>query len=192
MARPASTELTERELEVMHVFWKQSGITAMEARQELAQQGVDRAYVTVANLVRVLVEKRFLEPTNQQRPFRYRPVRSFAEPSVFDREDRHRVSESVSDDGLDTSHPVGTVLDIRYRRCAPVCRQCASGLLFELSQPPNQRRAPAGCAVRPVREHVLRKSDWVVRIAVAAKRDCAWIMATENRVADCLAGLVTR
>ncbi len=81
MARPASKELTERELEVMHVFWKGREITAMESREALAKQGVDRAYVTIANLVRILVEKGFLEPTNRQRPFRYRPTRSFEEVS---------------------------------------------------------------------------------------------------------------
>jgi predicted transcriptional regulator len=77
MVRPPTKELTERELEVMHVFWKQGDITAIDAREHLARQGVDRAYVTVANLIRILVEKGFLEPTNERRPFKYRPVRSF-------------------------------------------------------------------------------------------------------------------
>ncbi len=81
MARPATKELTGRELEVMHVFWNAGEITATEARQLLAGAGIDRAYVTVANLVRILVEKGFLEATNQERPFRYRPVRSFEEVS---------------------------------------------------------------------------------------------------------------
>lgn len=81
MGRPPTKGLTERELEVMHVFWKRGGITASEARSDLAKRGVDRAYVTVANLVRILVEKGFLEPTNDERPFLYRPVRSFGEVS---------------------------------------------------------------------------------------------------------------
>jgi predicted transcriptional regulator len=37
--------------------------------------------VTVANLTRILVEKGFLEATNDQRPFRYQPVRSFEDVS---------------------------------------------------------------------------------------------------------------
>ena len=56
-------------------------MTAQEARDQLAAQGIDRAYVTVANLVRILVEKGFLEQTNEERPFLYRPVRSYEEVS---------------------------------------------------------------------------------------------------------------
>ncbi len=81
MARPTAKELTERELEVMHVFWDQQEITANDARDLLAKSGVDRAYVTVANLVRILVEKGYLEATNDERPFTYKPVRSFDEVS---------------------------------------------------------------------------------------------------------------
>jgi BlaI family transcriptional regulator, penicillinase repressor len=81
MVRPAAKELTERELEVMHVFWKRGELTASEARDHLATQGIDRAYVTVANLVRILVEKGFLEQTNSERPFQYRPVRAFQDVS---------------------------------------------------------------------------------------------------------------
>ena len=81
MARPAAKELTQRELEVMHVYWKRGALTAQEARDQLAGQGIDRAYVTVANLVRILVEKGFLEQTNSERPFQYRPVREFKDVS---------------------------------------------------------------------------------------------------------------
>ena len=81
MGRPPQKELTQRELEVMHVFWQRGAMTASEVRAELAQVGVDRAYVTVANLVRILVDKGFLESTNKERPFRYRAVRSFDDVS---------------------------------------------------------------------------------------------------------------
>jgi BlaI family transcriptional regulator, penicillinase repressor len=81
MARPAAKELTQRELEVMHVFWKRGTLTASQAREHLAGQGLDRAYVTVANLVRILVEKGFLEQTNDERPFQYRPMRPFDDVS---------------------------------------------------------------------------------------------------------------
>ncbi len=79
MGRPASKELTERELEAMHVYWRRGEMTANEARDELAAAGQNLAYVTVANLTRILVDKGYLEPINDQRPFRYRPVRSFEE-----------------------------------------------------------------------------------------------------------------
>ncbi len=81
MARPPAKELTPRELEVMQVFWKFGELTATDARAKLASTGVDRAYVTVANLVRTLVDKGFIEATNDARPFRYQPVRSFDDVS---------------------------------------------------------------------------------------------------------------
>jgi len=57
MSRPVAKELTERELEVMHTFWDGGEMTAIEARDRLAAKGIDRAYVTVANLVRILVDR---------------------------------------------------------------------------------------------------------------------------------------
>lgn len=81
MARPPARDLTDRELEVMHVFWKTGEATAAEARDRLAAAGLDRVYTTVATLVRILHEKGFLEATNGERPFRYRPVRSYEEVS---------------------------------------------------------------------------------------------------------------
>src|SRR4051812_44601659 len=81
MARPPARDLTDRELEVMHVFWRTGEATAAEARDRLAGAGLDRAYTTVATLVRILHEKGFLEATNAERPFRYRPVRSYEEVS---------------------------------------------------------------------------------------------------------------
>ena len=81
MARPAAKDLTDRELEVMHVFWRHGEQTAAEARDRLAAAGPDLTYPTVANLVRNLHDKGFLEATNGQRPFRYRPARSYEEVS---------------------------------------------------------------------------------------------------------------
>ncbi len=81
MARPPAKELTERELEVMHAFWSGGQLTAAEARERLAASGRELAYTTVATLVRILMEKGFLEQTHAERPFVYRPVRSFEEVS---------------------------------------------------------------------------------------------------------------
>ena len=81
MGRPRAKELTERELEVMQAFWKHGEGTAAEARDRLAEEGLDRAYPTIANLVRVLFEKGLLVPINSERPFRYRVVKSFEEVS---------------------------------------------------------------------------------------------------------------
>lgn len=81
MARPAAKELTERELVVMQVFWKHGEITAQEARDRLARASVDRAYTTVATLIRILTEKGFLKQTTRERPYGYRAVRSYEDVS---------------------------------------------------------------------------------------------------------------
>src|SRR6516165_9787471 len=78
MARPPAKELTERELEVMHVFWDRGESTVRDA---LAAEGLDRAYTTIATLVRILADKKFLVQTNDERPFSYRPARSYEEVS---------------------------------------------------------------------------------------------------------------
>ncbi len=77
MARPKSTELTARELAVIKIFWEQNDASADEAREALVKAGEDLAYVTVANVVRGLADKGFLKQVNQQRPFRYKAIRSF-------------------------------------------------------------------------------------------------------------------
>jgi BlaI family penicillinase repressor len=81
MARPPAKELTERELEVMHVFWNREASTIGEVRDALALAGLDRAYTTVATLVRILADKGFLDQTNEARPFSYRPSRSYQDVS---------------------------------------------------------------------------------------------------------------
>lgn len=81
MGRPRAKDLTERELEVMHVFWKYGEMTAAEAREKLASTGLDRAYTTIANLVRALEDRDFLQQMNTERPFRYRPVKSYEDIS---------------------------------------------------------------------------------------------------------------
>ena len=88
MARPRAKELTERELEIMHVFWNHGDSTAAEVRDELAKSGRDLAYTTVATLIRILTEKGFLEQATSARPFLYRPIRSFEEVSGKNRSNR--------------------------------------------------------------------------------------------------------
>ena len=77
MARPAARELTERELEVMHVFWERGDSSVSEARDALAAAGTDLAYTTVATLVGILTDKGYLVRTRRERPFRYHPARSY-------------------------------------------------------------------------------------------------------------------
>jgi predicted transcriptional regulator len=81
MARPRAPELTERELEIMHVFWDRGPQTAQQVRDELERRGRDLTYTTVATLVRIVAEKGFLRQTNAERPFVYEPIRSFDDVS---------------------------------------------------------------------------------------------------------------
>ena len=81
MGRPRAKELTQRELEVMHVFWDHGRLSIAEVRRRLAESGRELAYTTVATLVRILGEKGFLQQTNDQRPFFYQPTRTFEEVS---------------------------------------------------------------------------------------------------------------
>ena len=82
MARPRVKELTQRELEIMHLFWRHGEQSAAGVRARLADAGgPDLAYTTVATLVRILVDKGYLRQTNGQRPFTYRPLRSFRDVS---------------------------------------------------------------------------------------------------------------
>ncbi|MBI3407302.1 MAG: BlaI/MecI/CopY family transcriptional regulator [Planctomycetes bacterium] len=81
MSRPTAKELTQRELEVMHVFWKHGALTPAAARDRLAKARRDLTYVTVANLVRILHEKGFLSQVNDERPFVYAPSRSYEDVS---------------------------------------------------------------------------------------------------------------
>ena len=81
MGRPKAKELTERELEVMQVFWERGESTAADVRDALATQGRDLAYTTVATLVRILLEKEFLTQTGEERPFRFVPARTYEDVS---------------------------------------------------------------------------------------------------------------
>lgn len=81
MARPKAKELTERELEIMHVFWQREECDIADVQQSLEKEGRPLAYTTVSTLVKILVEKGFLAQVNEERPFRFQAVRSFSEVS---------------------------------------------------------------------------------------------------------------
>ena len=83
MGRPKARELTERELQLMHEFWNRPGtvMTAADLRDALESSGLNLAYTTVATLVRILTDKGFLVQENEDRPFRYKPARSYEEVS---------------------------------------------------------------------------------------------------------------
>ena len=57
------------------------GSNGAVTREYLSVAGRDLTYTTVATLVRLLFEKGFLNPLNDERPFVYAPVRSHEEVS---------------------------------------------------------------------------------------------------------------
>ena len=77
MSRPSAKDLTQRELDVMHVFWKEGTLTAQDVRDHLAVGGLELTYTTVATLVRILHEKSFIKQLNDERPFTYAAAKSY-------------------------------------------------------------------------------------------------------------------
>ena len=89
MNQPPAEALTERELEVMHIFWSGGQLSAQAARDEFEHRGRPLTYTTVATLCRILWEKGYLERVGESRPFDYKPTTSFQEVS------KHFVSDLV-------------------------------------------------------------------------------------------------
>lgn len=82
MARPPAKQLTDRELQIMHHFWRHGSATAQEVRDRLdTDDQLDLAYTTVATLIRILSEKGFLVATNRERPFIYQATRPYDDVS---------------------------------------------------------------------------------------------------------------
>jgi BlaI family penicillinase repressor len=79
MARP-TRELTDRELEVMHVFWQHGKMTAAEAPTSLPREA-STSPTRPWPIDEDSVGERVLELTNDERPFRYKPMRTFADVS---------------------------------------------------------------------------------------------------------------
>jgi BlaI family transcriptional regulator, penicillinase repressor len=89
MNRPPAEALTERELEVMHVFWACGQLSAQMARDELEKRGRALTYTTVATLCKILWEKQYLERIGDARPYEFKPTRSFHDVS------KHFVSDLI-------------------------------------------------------------------------------------------------
>jgi BlaI family transcriptional regulator, penicillinase repressor len=89
MNRPPTEALTERELEVMHVFWACGQLSAQEARDELEKRGRSLTYTTVATLCKILWEKEYLIRVGEARPFEFNPAKTFQDVS------KHFVSDLI-------------------------------------------------------------------------------------------------
>jgi BlaI family transcriptional regulator, penicillinase repressor len=82
MNRPPAEALTERELEVMHVFWDEGQQSAQATRDALEKRGRVLTYTTVANLCKILWDKGYLERVGDVRPYDFKPAKSFQEVST--------------------------------------------------------------------------------------------------------------
>lgn len=63
--------MTDTELELMQVLWENGTCTVREVQEHL---GPDRAYTTVATLMRILEEKGFAASEKDGRALRYAPL----------------------------------------------------------------------------------------------------------------------
>ncbi len=81
MARRPAKELTERELEVMQVFWDRGELSVAGAQTALKRTGLKLAYTTVGTMVRILADKGFLKQVNAERPFIFAPARTYEDVS---------------------------------------------------------------------------------------------------------------
>jgi BlaI family penicillinase repressor len=107
MNRPAAEALTERELEVMHVFWATGQQSAQSARDALEERGRVLTYTTVANLCKILWDKKYLERVGDTRPYDFKPTKSFQEVSThFVSDLLHRVFQGSREQLL--LHVIGT------------------------------------------------------------------------------------
>ena len=87
MARKKSTTLTETELRLMQVLWRDGPATVGEVAQALKPGA---AYTTVLTMLRILERKGYLRHEKAGRAFVYEPVVAQSEAS------RHAVNHLVS------------------------------------------------------------------------------------------------
>jgi predicted transcriptional regulator len=71
VSRPRSKQPTPAELEILKVLWEREPATAREVLEVLNADGNRRAYTTIASLMNVMVEKRFLTREPEGRAYRY-------------------------------------------------------------------------------------------------------------------------
>lgn len=115
--------LTDAELELMRVVWASGPVTVRELR-ELLPDG--RAYTTVSTILRILVEKGFLEATPRGRVHVYGTLVGRSEYQV--RQLRHVV------DGLFDGSPLALVRQLVRSDLAPEEKQALQALVDGLDE----------------------------------------------------------
>ena len=74
MARPADSNPTPLELEILKVLWDQSPLQVGEIRDALAETGRDNAHTSVITMLNIMVGKSYLDKRKEGRGFVYWPV----------------------------------------------------------------------------------------------------------------------
>jgi len=72
--RPASTTLTDQELEIMKIVWRLEKATVRDVYEALLERR-KIAYTTVMTMMKILEQQQYLKKTQDERAFVYRPTR---------------------------------------------------------------------------------------------------------------------
>lgn len=73
MARPASKNPTELELQILKILWQQSPLLARDVRQALADGGRDLAKTSVITTLNTMVNKGYLRRRKQRNSYLFSP-----------------------------------------------------------------------------------------------------------------------
>ena len=71
--RRRSTTLTEQELEIMKVVWERDSVTVRDVYEALLKRR-KVAYTTVMTMMKILEQKQYLNRTQLDRAYVYRPA----------------------------------------------------------------------------------------------------------------------
>lgn len=78
MGRPASKRPTDAELEILQVLWDSKTATVRDIADVLTKRK-RVAYTSIATIVRIMVDKEYVEIVDARRPQKFRPVISETE-----------------------------------------------------------------------------------------------------------------
>ena len=72
--RPKTPTLTEQELEIMKIVWSRDVATVRDVYEALLERR-KIAYTTVMTMMKILVDKKYLRKTQEDRAYVYRPTK---------------------------------------------------------------------------------------------------------------------
>ena|SRR5580704_1875558 len=81
MARPASAQPTELELQILKVLWRRSPQPVSEVREALAQEERKLAHTSVITTLNTMVRKKYLKRVKNGKAFLFSPLVAEAEIS---------------------------------------------------------------------------------------------------------------